>query len=148
MRNNNGSKSKLTGISLIKNIAVIAAMIVCASGLLVYGVASKIGKTSSGRIRVLVNGAVYTETEIRNGQKIVVSQPDGRENVIMMTENGFYMLSANCHNHDCVKQGEVTETNYMHRTLGTSVICIPNRVEVQLILSEETVKQEIELPDA
>ena len=133
---------------MIKNIAVLAAMIICASGLLVYGVASRIGKSSSGRMRILVNGEIYMETEIRNGQQIVVAQPDGCENVILMTENGFRMLSANCHNHDCIRQGEVTETNYMYRALGTSIICIPNRVEVQLILSEDTVKPDFDYPDA
>ncbi len=138
----------MTGIGLVKNIAVMAAMIICAFGLLVYGVASKAGRTSSGRIRVLVDGKIYTETEIRNGQKIVVDQPDGCENVILMTQNGFKMLSANCHNHDCIRQGEVTETNYMFRALGTSIICIPNRVEVQLILSEDTEKPDSDYPDA
>ena len=135
------------GLGLFKNIAVIFVMTAAAAGLLIYGFASKAGKTSAGRMRVLVNGEVFTEREIRDGERITVSQPDGCENVIVMTEDGFYMLSANCHNQDCVRQGEVTEKNYMYRTLGTSIICIPNRVEVQLVLTDQSETPPIEYPD-
>ncbi len=147
MKANEPRFPRMTGIKRIKNVIVILVMLISASALLVYGIASKAGRTSTGRVRVLVNGEVFSEQAIRPGQKITVSQPDGSENVIMMTENGFYMLSANCQNQDCVHQGEVKEDNYMFRALGTSIICIPNRVEVRLILSDEAVEPDIEIPD-
>ncbi len=130
----------------IKNGAVILVMVLGAAALMISGITSKAGRTASGRVRVLVDGEVYTEQDIRSGNTITVAR-DGCENVIMMTDNGFYMLSATCSNQDCVHQGRVTEDNYMFRALGTSIICIPNRVEVQLVLSEDSVKPDFDVPD-
>ncbi len=148
MRSNKAGPSGMSRISRIKNGVLILIMAACSVSLLFFGASSRLGKASSGRIRVLVNGEIYTEQPLRNGETIVVTQPDGSENVIMMTEDGFYMLSANCHNQDCVRQGEVTAKNHMFRSLGTSVICIPNRVEVQLVLADEGQYEELDLPDA
>ncbi len=137
----------MTPAGRFKNTAAILLMVLSAAVLLVSGVTSKAGKTSAGRIRILVDGKVYTEQLLRAGERIVVSQPDGCENVIMMTADGFYMLSASCRNQECVHQGKVTESNYMLRVLGTSIICIPNRVEVQLVLSDDSAKQSMDIPD-
>ena len=132
----------------VKNGVLILVMVLCSAAALLYGASSMFGKKSAGRVRVLVNGETYAEQDIREGEILVVSQPDGCENVIRMTENGFYMQSANCSNQDCVHQGEVNAENYLLRTLGTSVICIPNRVEVRLVLADDGAEPEIEIPDA
>ena len=132
----------------LKNGALILVMILCSAAALLYGASSMFGKKSAGRVLVLVNGEPYAEQDIRAGETIIVSQPDGCENVVRMTENGFYMQSANCKNQDCVHQGEVNGDNYLLRTLGTSVICIPNRVEIRLVLADDAAEPEIEIPDA
>ena len=147
MKRNGDVPGKMTRTARIKNGAVILIMAISAVVFLVTGAVSRAGKTSAGRVRVLVDGKTYTEQPLRDGGLIRVSQPDGCENVIMMTGNGFCMQSASCRNQDCVHQGTVTEDNYMFRVLGTSIICIPNRVEVQLILSGDSEKPVMDIPD-
>ena len=144
----NTGAARVSGVRWVKNGAAVLIMLLAAAAALYFGAVSRVGKTSSGRVRVLVDGQVYTERNIVGGEQILVTQPNGSRNVILMTENGFYMLSANCHNQDCVHQGPVTEDNYMLRSLGASVICIPNRVEVQLILSEDSAPPAYDVPDA
>ncbi len=138
---------RMTRTALLKNGAVILIMTLSAVVLIAAGAVSRAGKTSTGRVRVLLDGKLYSEQPLREGEIIRVTQPDGSENVIMMTGSGFYMQSATCHNQDCVHQGTVTEDNYMFRVLGTSIICIPNRVEVQLILSNDSDKPVMDIPD-
>lgn len=147
MKRNGDVSGQMTRIARIKNSAVIFIMTLSAVALLAVGASSRAGKTSAGRVRVLVDGKTYSEQPLKAGESIRISQPDGCENVIMMTGNGFYMQSASCRNQDCVHQGAVTEANYMLRVLGTSIICIPNRVEVQLILSDDSGKPVMDIPD-
>ena len=59
------------------------------------------------------------------------------ENVIHITAEGVYMESANCENHDCVKQGMVTFENRADRILGNMIICLPNEVTLELYTVEE-----------
>ena len=144
----NSGRAGLSRRQKIKNGAAVLLMLLSAAAVFYAGMAARSGKDVSGRVRVLVDGQIYAERAIVSGEKIIVAQPDGAQNVIVMTENGFYMQSANCRNQDCVHQGPVTEANYMFRSLGTSVICIPNRVEVQLVLSEDPSVPSYDLPDA
>lgn len=81
-----------------------------------------------------VDGALYLTAPLENGKELVVEQADGSVNVIRMTETGFYMLSSTCKNQDCVLQGEVTRENWGRRILGPHVICLPNRVDVTLLV--------------
>ena len=83
-----------------------------------------------------VNGALYTTAPLRAGKELTVRQEDGSENVIRMTESGFFMQSSTCRNQDCVHQGPVTRENWKDRLLGTHVICLPNRVDVTLLVED------------
>ena len=76
-------------------------------------------------------------------------QPDGTQtlNVIHLTPEGVYMEDANCANHDCVGQGEVTLENIPERILGNMIICLPNQVVLQLYTPEETMALLGELPE-
>ena len=75
-------------------------------------------------------------------------QPDGTQtlNVIHLTPDGVYMEDANCANHDCIGQGEVTLENIPERILGNMIICLPNQVVLQLYTPEETMALLGELP--
>lgn len=76
-------------------------------------------------------------------------QPDGTQtlNVIHLTPDGVYMEDANCANHDCMGQGEVTLENIPERILGNMIICLPNQVVLQLYTPEETMALLGELPE-
>ena len=91
-------------------------------------------KQAKDELAVYVNGALYITSPLRAGQDLAVEQEDGSVNVIHMTEDGFFMKSSTCENQDCVFQGDVTRQNWYRRLLGPHVLCLPNRVDVFLIV--------------
>lgn len=109
---------------------------------LLYGarVLSARGKTGTGQVRVYVNGALYTQAALKAGEKITVTQPDGSINVIEMTDEGFFMAESSCKNQLCVHEGQVTRDNWPTRALGAHIICLPNRVDAELVTLGETEK--------
>lgn len=64
---------------------------------------------------------------------------DGTEllNVIHLTPEGVCVTEANCENHDCMNQGEVTLENLEERILGNMIVCLPNQVLIQLYTREQ-----------
>ena len=67
-----------------------------------------------------------------------ITQANGSKNVIHITHNGFHMASSTCENQLCIGQGEVTVENYTRRILGPYVLCLPNQVELQLVIPGAT----------
>ena len=51
---------------------------------------------------------------------------------MVLDGQGVYMESANCENQQCVHQGVVSPENIADRYLGGSIVCLPNRVLVEL----------------
>lgn len=101
------------------------------------------GRTAKDEIAVYVNGSLYITSPLKAGEALTVEQENGSVNVIRMTENGFWMESSTCKNQDCIYQGEVTRDNWNLRLLGTHVICLPNRVDVELLVE----RTDPDLPD-
>ena len=68
--------------------------------------------------------------------------PDGSQayNTVRVTPEGFRMEEANCENHDCIEEGEVTLANREERILGGMVICLPHRLMLELVTREEAEK--------
>ena len=87
-------------------------------------------------VRIYVNGALYTTAHLGEPRQITVRQDDGAVNVIALDETGVWMESSTCRNQLCVHQGKVTYENYQDRYYGTNVICLPNRVTVELVLRD------------
>ena len=99
--------------------------------------------TPPNEVAVYVNGQLYALSPLIAGETLTVTQENGKENVIRMTENGFYMESSTCEGHDCVQQGAVTHENWYTRILGNEIICLPNRVQVLLLVD----KTQADAPD-
>ena len=78
-----------------------------------------------------------TEGEVL--QAIVQTRGDGTvwRNVIRMTPEGFCMTEADCENHDCIEEGEVTLENMKDRMLWNMVICAPHRLTLSLYTPAE-----------
>ena len=130
-----------------KNILLIAGLFLVSLAVLIIGFVSLRGTAASGTVRIYIDGKIAREDAIVPGRLIEIRQENGSVNVIRMTKDGFCMHSSTCPNQLCVQQGEVTKANYATRTLGNRVICIPNRVTVELVLDQtETVNPDI--PDA
>ncbi len=128
-----------------RDLLLILTVVLIAAALLGVTVLSGSGKVAKGQMNVYVNGKLHDTVTIVNGKDYTVQQEDGSVNVIRMTENGFYMLSSTCHNQLCIGQGEANADNWNRRSLGTHVICLPNRVDVELALTDE---QSVIDPDA
>ena len=87
---------------------------------------------------IIVNGRISGIYAVGEEGDVTVDQGNGKVNVIHMTENGFYMASSTCDNQLCVQQGEVTVDNYQQRILGASVLCLPNNVDLELVVPSHT----------
>lgn len=91
--------------------------------------------TASGEIVVTVDGEEYARVPLGK-QTLTVTQPDGSVNVIEVTERGAVMASSSCHNQLCVQMGEVTLDNWETRANQQYIICLPNRVSIELVVKE------------
>ena len=130
-----------------RDVFLILAVVLIAAALLLVMSMSNRGKEAAGRMKVYVDGKLYDTVTIVNGRDYEVKQKDGSVNVIRMTESGFYMLSSTCHNQLCIEQGEANADNWNKRSLGTHVICLPNRVDVELELTADKAVLDPDAPD-
>ena len=96
------------------------------------------GPEAEAYLYIIVNGRISGIYPIGEEGDVTVDQGNGKVNVIHLTENGFYMASSTCDNQLCVQQGEVTIDNYQQRILGASVLCLPNNVDLELIVPSHT----------
>ena len=85
---------------------------------------------------ITVNGREYTRVPLSAPRTVTVSQSDGSVNVIEVTAEGAVMLSSTCENQLCVHMGQVTRDNWEFRPNGAFIICLPNRVSVELAVVE------------
>ena len=130
-----------------RDLLLILAVVLIAGALLLVMTMSNRGKEAAGQMKVYVDGKLYDTVTIINGRNYEVKQQDGSVNVIRMTESGFYMLSSTCHNQQCIEQGEANADNWNKRSLGTHVLCLPNRVDVELVLTDEKAVIDPDAPD-
>ena len=118
-----------------KNLLLIAAVALVAAVLLAVSLLMPRTTSRSGGSEVLitVDGAEYARVPLSQPQTVIVTQDGGESNEIVVTETGAYMKSSTCHNQLCVQMGEVTPDNWETRPNQAYVICLPNRVSVELI---------------
>lgn len=131
-----------------RDIILIVAVLVAAG--LLYGVTqlAQSGQALSGTVEIYVDGALYAEAPISETREIAVRQADGKENIVSIEGEGVHMAHASCDNQHCVQQGEVTPDNWTRRSLGRTIICLPNRVLVELALDEgHPTMEDYDVPD-
>lgn len=87
-------------------------------------------------IRVYLNGELYAESSIFQDRVIVVEQPGGERNELVIADGRAWMRTASCKNQDCVHQSPLTAQGDGLRPLGDWIICLPNRVSVELVKEE------------
>lgn len=118
-----------------KDLLIIACVLLLAAGF--YGVVGmRAGRQAlSGVVEIYAGNSLYRTVPLGSRQTIRVEQESGEVNVIVVDESGFHMESASCRNQLCIQQGMVTVENFTRRALGRSIVCLPNRVHVQLALS-------------
>ena len=88
-------------------------------------------------LRVQVSDQVWAPIALANGDTYTITQPDGKENVVKVTDIGAVMASSTCENQSCVEQGEVTLENRDMRVLSNMIICLPNEVILEVLTPAE-----------
>ena len=85
---------------------------------------------------ITVDGSEYARVPLSSPQTVTVTQESGETNVIEISETGAVMASSTCKNQLCVEMGEVTLDNWEWRANQQFIICLPNRVSVELVVDE------------
>lgn len=88
-------------------------------------------------LRVQVDSEVWPLIPLTEMGLWTIEQENGAKNVLRATEQGVLMHFSTCDNQSCVHQGEVTLDNRDSRALGNMIVCLPNKVIVELLTPEE-----------
>lgn len=131
-----------------KDWLIIAAVLLLAGGIALWKYLQIQNTAATDLVRIWVNGKVHGEYSLGLNQDVTVTQDNGCENVIHIGENGFFMLRSNCPNQLCIEQGEVTKDNFGDRHQLNHVICLPNRVDVELVLEDKQSSPSPEMMDS
>lgn len=137
--------------ALGRNLIVIALVAAIALGLGLYAylsrgnppvIPARDGGDQAADVQsflyVRVGGRITNIEPLDEEREITISQPTGEVNVVHIGRNSFYMASSTCDNQLCVGEGEVTADNYQRRILGPYVLCLPNRVELEIVVPAAT----------
>lgn len=89
-------------------------------------------------LRIKQGDAYYHLVPLNGPGQIVIHQDKGQENVIHINKNSVVMHSANCPNHDCMRQGEMTLDNIEYRVFQSWITCLPHQLSLELIPREQT----------
>ena len=102
---------KLTGK---KDLLIIGgALLLCAVAYLLFGALK-----GGDRVKIYVGDELYKEISLSEDQTVIIEQQD-------------------CKNVICIENGTVTPENAGSRALGNWIICLPNKVSVELAPGEQ-----------
>ncbi len=120
-----------------KNILVIGGILLIAAVLLVLTLVSRpMTAVDEDMVIITVDGKEYARVPLSKPQTVTVQQKDGSVNVVEISDHGAVMLSSTCDNQLCVEMGEVTVDNWEFRPNQQFIICLPNRVGVELAVTQ------------
>ena len=85
---------------------------------------------------ITIDGKEYKRVPLSQPQTVTVTQENGCVNVIEVSDHGAVMRSSTCDNQLCVGMGEVTVDNWQFRPNQQFIICLPNRVSIELAVTE------------
>lgn len=118
-----------------RDLLIIAIALVAAGALYaLMGVSSGADAGgAAGEVIVFLADKEYARGRIGEDKTIIVEQPDGKVNEIVIDSQGVYMKYSTCHNQNCVEQGKLTLENTAGLALKNWIICLPNKVSVELV---------------
>lgn len=119
-----------------KNLAVLAAMVLLIAAAAAAAFLMPKTVADEDMVVISVDGKEYTRVPLSNPRTVTVKQKDGKVNVIEVSDHGAIMHSSSCDNQLCVQMGEVTVDNWEFRPNQQFIICLPNRVSVELVVKE------------
>ena len=120
-----------------KNWLVIAGLVLAAAVLLAATLLMRpMTAVDEDMVIITVDGKEYTRVPLSRPQTVTVAQKDGSVNVVEISSRGAVMASSTCDNQLCVHMGEVTVDNWEFRPNQQFIICLPNRVGVELAVTQ------------
>ena len=114
---------------------LLPAVIALAAALILFG-RPRATPADEDMVIIRVDDREYLRVPLSEPQTVTIEQADGSVNVVEITARGAVMKSSTCHNQLCVHMGEVTLDNWEFRPNGAFIICLPNRVSVELAVKE------------
>ncbi len=114
-----------------RDLIIIAAFLAIA----LVGLAAFRLFAPQGTIRyadIFVDDKLYEAVPLNKDTVITVDQGDGKVNYIEVKDGSIFMADSTCADHLCVNQGAMNPKNYEIRPMFNWIICLPNRVTVEL----------------
>lgn len=120
-----------------KNYLVIGGILLIAAVMLTLTLLNRpMTAVDEDMVIISVDGKEYARVPLSKPQTVTVAQKDGSVNVVEVSDHGAVMLSSTCDNQLCVEMGEVTVDNWEYRPNQQFIICLPNRVGVELAVTQ------------
>lgn len=120
-----------------KNWLVIAIVAALAVLLLAVSLFSRpMQAVEEDMVIITVDGKEYARVPLSKPQTVTVKQDNGCVNVVEVSDHGAVMASSTCDNQLCVNMGEVTVDNWEFRPNQQFIICLPNRVSIELAVTQ------------
>lgn len=119
-----------------KNWIILGVLVALAVLLLVLSPRMTATQAQENMVIITVEGKEYARIPLSKPQTVTIDQGDGKVNVVEISDHGAVMASSTCKNQQCVHMGEVTVDNWEVRPNQAFIICLPNRVTVELAVKE------------
>ena len=91
-------------------------------------------------LRIKQGKEYYDLVPLNAPGEIIIRQDKGQENIIHINKNSVVMHSANCPNHDCIRQGEMTLDNIAYRVFQSWITCLPHEISLELIPRDQALR--------
>lgn len=117
------------------NWIIPAAIVLLAAAMLLVS-PMLLTDTNEDAVIITVDGVEYARVPLSRPQTVTVRQASGAVNVVEITDRGAVMASSTCKNQLCVHSGAVTLDNWELRPQQTFIVCLPNKVTVELAVKE------------
>lgn len=115
-----------------RDFLLIAAVLVVS--LAAFGIVRFARQTSGAptQIRISVGDSPVQTVPFGVPAEISLPQENGAENVVVVTATSVYMKSSTCKNQLCVHQTPITAENLEERPMAGLIVCLPNRVTIEV----------------
>ena len=139
-----------------RNVLAVIVVLVLAVVLAVIGMTMRVSRTITDEplpgagasdgdapaedalyLLVTAGSTTYEPIWLGGEGSFTLTQGEDMVNVIHVTTDSIWMESSTCENQDCVEQGVVTAENRQSRVLGNTIVCLPNRVLLELFTAQE-----------
>ena len=115
-----------------KDIWLILAVILIVAALMAAKTLFRPDLGSRAAVQIKVDGQEIGTYPLQENREIPVHTEYGY-NLIVIQDGAVFVREADCGNQDCVQQGAMSLDNYTQRFLGNLILCLPHKLEIQLM---------------